>query len=164
MSKAIVYQNPWFEVIKDGHWHYIHEPNAKNGAVVVARKAQQTLLVSIHRQAQDGELIELPRGYGEPGETSAACAARELAEETGYQLTPTDFELIGHVKPNTAILSSNIPVFRCELNAAMPRHESDNEVTSIVWTDDDDIPALIRAGKISCGITLAALMLHQNSN
>src|SRR5690554_3481059 len=108
----IVYQNPWFEVHQDGQWHYVHEPDAANGAVVLAYVGERLLLVKVWRQAQGQALWELPRGYGEgagtfpkgagtfsaaAAETATECAARELHEETGYQAAPEAFEIIGVV-------------------------------------------------------------------
>lgn len=49
------------------------------------------VLIRNLRVALESELLELPAGTLEAGEDPAACAARELVEETGYQaatLTP----------------------------------------------------------------------------
>jgi ADP-ribose pyrophosphatase len=56
------------------------------GAVAVLPVRQDGRIVLIHnfRHAVDRELLEVPAGTLEPGETPAACAARELEEETGY--------------------------------------------------------------------------------
>lgn len=43
----------------------------------------QLLLIRQYRYAADGYLYELPAGRLNPGEDPAACAARELREETG---------------------------------------------------------------------------------
>ena len=43
----------------------------------------QILLLRQYRYAADGYLYEIPAGRLDPGESPAACAARELKEETG---------------------------------------------------------------------------------
>jgi ADP-ribose pyrophosphatase len=43
----------------------------------------QILLLRQYRYAADGYIYEIPAGRLDPGETPAACAARELKEETG---------------------------------------------------------------------------------
>ncbi|UCG15857.1 MAG: NUDIX hydrolase [Phycisphaerales bacterium] len=56
------------------------------GAVTVLPMLADGSVVMIHnfRHAVEQELLELPAGTLEPGEAPAACAARELEEETGY--------------------------------------------------------------------------------
>lgn len=63
------------------------------GAVVILPLLSDGRIVLIHnrRPAVGRELLELPAGTLDPGEAPAVCAARELAEETGYRagrLTP----------------------------------------------------------------------------
>jgi ADP-ribose pyrophosphatase len=62
------------------------------GAAVVAVDAEgRVLLVRQPRPAVGIDLLELPAGIVDPGETPAECALRELAEETGFtaqQLEP----------------------------------------------------------------------------
>ncbi len=56
------------------------------GAAVVALDEQQrVILVRQYRPAAGRTMLEIPAGRLEPGETPAACAQRELAEETGYR-------------------------------------------------------------------------------
>src|SRR3954469_18651756 len=43
----------------------------------------QILLIRQYRYAADGYIYEIPAGRLDPGEDPAACAARELREETG---------------------------------------------------------------------------------
>jgi ADP-ribose pyrophosphatase len=56
------------------------------GAVTILPVLEDGSIVMIHnfRHAVDQELVELPAGTLEPGESPADCAARELEEETGY--------------------------------------------------------------------------------
>ena len=44
----------------------------------------ELLLISQFRHAINKEILEIPAGTSEPGESMLACAKRELAEETGY--------------------------------------------------------------------------------
>src|SRR5438132_7557355 len=58
-----------------------HAPGA---AVVAVQEDGQVLLVRQHRPAVDAQILELPAGLIDPGETPEQCARRELAEETGF--------------------------------------------------------------------------------
>ena len=59
----------------------IHHPGA---AAIVPVLDGEVLLVRQYRHATGGWLLEVPAGTLSPGESPAACAARELIEETGY--------------------------------------------------------------------------------
>jgi ADP-ribose pyrophosphatase len=45
----------------------------------------RVVLIRNYRYSAEAELLELPAGTLEPPESPAACAARELEEETGYR-------------------------------------------------------------------------------
>lgn len=161
--KKTLYENPWFQVEQDGQWHYVNEKNSDNGAVVLCYVGNDLVLVTVPRAAHGAELLEAPRGYGEPGEQAIQAAARELFEETGYLAAELDF--LGVVKPNTAILTTNVNVFRCHLpaNTQPVQHTSTaadfNEVSKVELASPPQLAKYIACGRLSCGITLAALML-----
>lgn len=164
--KKTLYENPWFQVEQDGQWHYVNEKNSDNGAVVLCYVGNDLVLVTVPRAAHGAELLEAPRGYGNPGEQAIQAAARELFEETGYQSKALEF--LGTVKPNTAILTTNVNVFRCHLpaNTQPVQHTSTaadfNEISKVERVSPPQLAKYIANGRLSCGITLAALMLAQH--
>lgn len=156
----IEYENPWFKVLKDGKFHYLKENGSENGAIVIAIIDNELVFVSIDRPAHQLQLIELPRGYGNKHESSQFCAARELYEETGYKFKPEQFRKIGVVRPNSAILSSIIPVYLVESLDNIASKEIDGEVDSVLHIHKSRVYDEISSGRISCGITLSALAIY----
>lgn len=71
---------------RDGGGTLMREIIVHPGAVTILPVLVDGSVVMIYnfRHAVDEELLELPAGTLEPGETPTACAARELEEETGY--------------------------------------------------------------------------------
>ncbi len=61
----------------------VRHPGAS--AVVPFVSDRDVLLIRQYRHAAAGTILEIPAGKLDPGETPEACAARELAEETGQQ-------------------------------------------------------------------------------
>lgn len=154
----IVYENPWFAVIKDGNYHYIREAGSGSGAAVFARRKDQILLLRMKRPVQgDGYTIEIPRGYAEPSESALDCARRELREETGFDLCPTAFHLIGHVQPNSGLLATRVALFLADIKADDTPGPHDNEAHAIFYTQMNDLKKMVADGQIEDGFTLSAL-------
>ena len=61
----------------------IHHNGA--AAVIAFDENNRLLMVRQYRYAIGQELLEIPAGKIDPGETPEQCAARELVEETGYR-------------------------------------------------------------------------------
>jgi ADP-ribose diphosphatase len=60
----------------------IRHPGAT--AIVPLKENGEVVLIRQYRYATNGYLMEIPAGTLKPGESPAACAARELEEEIGY--------------------------------------------------------------------------------
>jgi ADP-ribose pyrophosphatase len=56
-------------------------------AVVPVLDDGRVVLIRQYRHVAGGEVLEIPAGGLEPGESPAECALRELGEEAGYRLT-----------------------------------------------------------------------------
>lgn len=158
----IVYENPWFQVVKEGDFHIIEENTTGEGAVVLPFVGADLLLLEMRRPSQNMELtLEIPRGFGGAGEDAVTCARRELREETGYDLPLEAFQPIGHVRANTGILRSRVAVFAVQIDADMARVPPDDEAEGMRLVPLSDLPALIADGQIEDGFTLSALMFYQ---
>lgn len=70
------------------------------GAAVLALDEQgRVLLVRQHRPAVAADVLELPAGIVDPGESPEQCALRELQEETGYAAEAVDLLLRFYPSP-----------------------------------------------------------------
>lgn len=84
------YDGRYLGLHERGGWEFATRTNATGVVVVLAVTAdEQIVLVEQYRVPVDCRVIELPAGLvgddGDPDEDTAAAAARELWEETGYR-------------------------------------------------------------------------------
>lgn len=158
----IVYENPWFRVVKDGRFHIVEENTGGEGAAVLPIVGDDVLLLEMKRASQNyQQTLEIPRGFGEAGEDALTCARRELREETGYDLPPEAFSLLGHVRPNTGIMSSRIALFVARIPPDAPNAEPDMEASGRRLLPLAALSAALSDGLIEDGFTLSALALFQ---
>ena len=75
------------ELLEIGGMRMVRETILHPGSVVIVPILDQSrvVLVRQYRRAIDQDLLELPAGTLSPGEPPAACARRELEEETGWR-------------------------------------------------------------------------------
>ena len=143
----------------------------KGGAIVIPYYFERQLrvgLISIFRvipadpknPGKQGIIsIETPRGFAIDGEVAEETAIRELGEET--QRVVASLKLIGYVNPNTAFYKSYIPVFALEVDRekySKLRPEAEEKIFQCRFYTKQEVEALVRARKIFCGLTKAALM------
>lgn len=160
---SIQYENPWLKVVRDGRFHYVVEDRAENGAAVLALvDDNEFLLLRVKRAAHTGIQREIPRGYGESGETSLTCARRELAEETGYLVDESQLSLLGRLKPNSAILASTIDLYLAQVNSGDLTEQRDDEAVAVERVSLADMRRLLREGEVQDSFTLAALAHYFN--
>jgi len=124
---------------------------------VIARTDDgQVVLVRQFRHGIGGDILELPGGMVDKGESPLDAAARELVEETGYK--PRSTVLLGSINPNPALFANRQYTVLAE--GCTPTGEVDldeHEETIIELHPEAALPELVRAGKMDHGLVLAAL-------
>ncbi len=124
-------------------------------AVVPVLPGGRLVLLEQYRHAGGGVLVEIPAGRLEPNETPAQCAARELAEETGY--SAGEFTYLQSIVTTPGFSDECIHLFLAQdLSPGASRLEFDECITPLVLTFPEALNAIV-AGKIRDGKTIAGL-------
>jgi ADP-ribose pyrophosphatase len=107
-ESAVEYETDWFT----GGYDELEQPDGSTkryywaelatAVVVVARTDDELLLVEQYRPTVRETQLELPAGIVEAGESYTSAAARELAEETGFD--PSSTTLLQEVWCSTGLL------------------------------------------------------------
>lgn len=131
-----------------------------NGAAVVLPVLADGRIVLIrnYRFAVDERLWELPAGILEDDEDPAACAARELTEETGY--VAGNIEKLGRFYPGPGTNDERMHSFLAtDLTAGEQNLEAYEEITVKVC-GGDEVRRMVADGTIHDGKTIATLALY----
>jgi ADP-ribose pyrophosphatase len=132
----------------------VRHPGAS--AVVPLAADGQVLLVRQYRHATDGWLLEVPAGKLDPGEAPAACARRELAEETGF--AAGRLASLGSIFPSPGFTDEVIHLFLArDLTPAAQRLEGD-ELLSVEPVAFERAVAMAAGGAIADGKSVCALL------
>jgi ADP-ribose pyrophosphatase len=95
------------------------------GVAVLPVVADGFVLVRCYRHALRREMWEVPRGFLDAGETFAAAALRELAEETGLTCAPEDLLPLGHYAPEPSTFAARGALFAARRCVGAPRPAAD---------------------------------------
>ena len=125
--------------------------------VIAVTAAQQVVLVRQFRAGTRRDSLETPGGLLEPGEDPCEAGARELLEETGYAGDAP--ERLGTLWPNPALLTMGITtiVIQNARRVAEPRPDPSEEL-DVELVPVQEIPAMIRAGRIDHAMVVAGLL------
>ena len=87
----------------------------------------EVLLIRQYRYAAGGEILEVPAGKLDPGDTPASCAARELEEEAGRRAGR--IEQLGWIFTTPGFTDEVIHLFAAfDLEPIPTRHEDDEVI------------------------------------
>ncbi len=115
-STKQVYKNPWIEVREDA----VIGPDGKDGifgvvtmvpglSVVPLDDEGNIYMIEQYKYGVDRDVIELPTGGVDAGETDLVAAQRELLEETGF--VADEWIPLGVVDPFTTVIVSPAHLF-----------------------------------------------------
>ena len=91
------------------------------------------LMVRQYRYPMACELLELPAGKIDPGETPDACAARELEEETGYRASKLEF--LGDIYPIAAYCCEVVHLYLAKGLTRGAQHLDPDEFLDVLHVD-----------------------------
>jgi ADP-ribose pyrophosphatase len=128
-------------------------------AVVAADDDGRVVLIRQYRHAAGGYIWELPAGVlASPEEAPESCAARELREEVG--LVAGELRRLGAILTTPGFCDERIHLFLArDLRDDVHAHEADEVISEIARIPLAQALAMIRAGEIVDGKTIAGLHL-----
>lgn len=125
-------------------FYYLPHPGA---VAVVPVAGDRIALIRQLRPSIDRFIWEVPAGVLEPDEDPAACAARELTEETGYRaerITP-----LGAFYVAPGYSAEYLHLFKAEgLTPGEPCREEGERIEEVAWFSLDAAAELIRKGEL----------------
>lgn len=141
IHRETVVDSPWFRLHRErqemGNGHILDPYWAVEApswvCVVALTPDHRVVLVEQYRRGIDRIARELPAGNLEPGEDPAACAVRELAEETGFAaLAPA--ATLGALVPEPARSNAVAHGFLVRVAAAPgpSRQESSEDIATVL--------------------------------
>jgi ADP-ribose pyrophosphatase len=138
----------------------------KDGALVVATTNRQELILLEHyKYAINRTILTLPGGLADTAkENLLETARRELFEETGY--TTEKFHKLGFFYPMPGNINQKTEVFfanGCEI-AEGKASLDETEFIKVKLIPLRELKIFLLSGKITDGMSLAALYLYINSN
>lgn len=167
--EVLVFDNPWWRVYQDevmfhgereGTHMRMRPTSEKPGVVALVTRdttdGPEVLMVSQWRYAQRKQVWELPRGFGDPADSSPQeSAAREIAEETG--LRATDIRELGELVTDSSIIEGRVSVFlvKVEGEARACTIETDD----VCWVKVETLQKACAEREVCDSFTIAALGL-----
>ena len=165
LASELVYNGRVFKVTKDeilcpNGQQSIREIVHHHGGVAILFKVDDKFIFEKqYRYALGEEIIEMPAGKLEAGETPLEAAKRELLEETGYR--PLEMVHLGDSYPTPGYSSEIIHLYYCPKAVKEERHLDSDENIELIYLSLEEIEQMIQEGKIKDSKTVASIYLYK---
>jgi ADP-ribose pyrophosphatase len=138
----------------------VREVIEHNGAVVIVAvdEEKNVLLVRQFRHAANKDLLEIPAGGIDPGETPEETARREMQEETGY--IPAKLERLGGFYSAPGYASEYLYLFLATGLSPARLVAEDTEEIKLVRMPPGEAVELIHSGDIQDAKSIAGLLYY----
>lgn len=125
-------------------------------AIIAVDANDNVLLVNQFRKPIEKELLEIPAGGIEPGETPALAVRRELQEETGY--LPEKVRRLSGFYSSPGFCTEYLYLYLATDLIPSPLFAEDTEGIKLVRVPTSQITSLITSGKICDAKSIAGLL------
>ena len=138
--------------------YYVVRARRDAASIVATDDAGRVLLVQQWRHTIQKLIWEIPAGAIDAGETPRDAAARELREESGYEVDASTVEPLYTYHPAVGSMSVTFHLFHGRGLRQVGAHDP-NEIHAVRLVDRGEIEAMIARNEIVDGMSLTALMI-----
>jgi 8-oxo-dGTP pyrophosphatase MutT (NUDIX family) len=163
IAENLVYRNEFVTVYDDpvtfadggrGSYLRIVESDGCPGVAVLAVAGDKAALVRTYRYPVGTWEWGIPRGFAH-GDDPEASARAELAEELGRE--PEHLARLARMTPNSGLLAGVVQLFIARYPEPVAEPLDRREIAEVRWVPLRTLRAVIAAGEITDGFTLAAV-------
>lgn len=135
-------------LLENGHETYREIMHHNGASVIIAfDEDDRLLMVRQFRYAIGEEVLELPAGKIDPGETPEQCAMRELIEETGYRAGK--MTELGVIHPSVAYTNEAVYLFYAENLTKEQQKLDEDEFLTVEHIDFSQALDMVMNGEIT---------------
>jgi ADP-ribose pyrophosphatase len=169
LKQAEVYSDPWLKFYQDeiefpdGSKGTYAWAQRKNGVgIAVVTKGQKILLHKEYRYIIKDYSWEIPGGGIDEGESPEVAAARELKEETGISVEPSQLTFIARFFPLNSFNTEEVTLFLVEVNTdevTTRGIEASEHLEEQKFVSFDEALAMVDDGTINDAMTANAIQM-----